>query len=525
MKKLLFLFLFPFIIFAQNEKQQALELPDFIITGTRGIDVPILQKKKPKLISVLANDFFMPVFSPEDFVPAVLTSPFERELKIVSPYQNYEGKVSVGAGRYSLPVGEFSYVKNLSGLILNFNALGSNIGEYTKDAGYNNTLIALGGDYFINSSADFFNATTLSFDASYFRNSYKMYASPITWDERNINLFKGGVSLGNNAYKYMNYRFALDAQVFNFTLLDLRETNIGAAGYIEYKSSAFNIAVQTNFKNQSIVNNLLPGDDNSLLSAEALIKVKPVSGIQTGAGIYVARYNSNTFFMPKANLQMILSDNFSLNAEFSPAVELLTFSEIITANRYSGYIPAAFQKKKADMKVSLHYEYGKYFEITGGVGFASYDNFVYFVDIITAGIFTPLSTDAKRLYSFAKLNFHPGPMGYFYGDIVLQEMTKDDNKVIPYQPALEASLVYGYDFDMGFSFKAKVDFQTSAYTDLLNISKLPSFQNLSVSLAYKIQNNFTIKLDLDNITNSKNYYFKGYLEKPFDIVAGVEYRW
>lgn len=69
------------------------------------------------------------------------------------------------------------------------------------------------------------------------------------------------------------------------------------------------------------------------------------------------------------------------------------------------------------------------------------------------------------------------------------------------------------------------DLQLSAYTNGLNTDKLPAAHNISVALSYKLQDNLLIKLDLQNISNNRNYYFKGYLEKPFDIVAGVEYRW
>jgi hypothetical protein len=525
MKKIIFILLFPIVLFAQNEKQQALELPDFIITGTRGIDVPILQKRKPKLIPVLTNDFFMPVFSPEDFVPAVLTNPYEKEVKPVTPARNYEGKVILGAGRYSLPVGEFSIIKDLSGFILNMNAIGSNITEYVPNAGYNNTLLSLGGDYFIKGGSDFLNGTKFSFDARYFRNSYKMFASASPTDERKTNLFNGSASISNSAYKYFGYNFAFDAQQFNFNFHDIKENKVRGTGSIEYKTSAFNVAVQMDYTHQSINSSMFPDDSYSMLTTEALLKVKPADGIQAGFGAYLANYDNHNFFMPKANIQLVLNDNFSLFAEFSPAIEFLSFSDIITMNRYSDYTSAAFQKKKADMKVSVRYEYGKYFDITGGLGFASYDNFLYFEDNISKGIFNPLRTDAKRFYTFVNLNFHPGPMGYFYGNVTFQSMKNGDDMFIPYQPALDASLVYGYDFDMGLLFRVKLDLQTSIYTDILNSDKLPSFQNLSVTFGYRVLNNLIVKLDLNNVTDSRNYFFKGYREKPFDIVAGVEYRW
>lgn len=525
MKKIIFILLIPFVMFAQNEKQQALELPDFIITGTRGIDVPILQKKKPKLIPVLTGDFFMPVFSPEDFVPAVLSTPYVKDLKLTSPALNYEGKVAFGAGRYSLPVGEFNYVKNLSGFILNLNALGSNVTEYVSNAGYNNTVLSLGGDYFITGGGDFFNGTKLSFDVRYFRNSYKMFASGSPQDERNSNILNTMASISNNAYEHLSYSFAFDAQQFNFNLLDAKETKLRGDAFVEFKSSAFNIAANVNYTDQKIKTSPSPEDKYFLLVTDAVVKVRPVEGMQAAFGAYLANYTDHSFFMPKASLQMTLNENFSLFADFSPAIEFLSFSDIISINRYSDFVPAAFQKKKADMKVSLRYEYGKYFEITGGVGFASYDNFLYFEDNIKAGVFTPQTADAKRFYSFVKLNFHPGPMGYLYSDIMFQSMRNGSDKYIPYQPMLDASVVYGYDFDMGLTFKAKFDLQASAYSEIANNSKLPSFQSLSVSLGYKVLNNLTVKLDLDNITDSKNYFFRGYREKPFDIVAGVEYRW
>jgi len=525
MKKLFLILLLPALLAAQTEKQQSLELPDFIITGTRGIDVPILQKKKPKLIPILTGDFFMPVFSPEEFVPAVLSNPYAKELKLQVQPSNFEGKVSVGLGRYTLPTGEFSLVKNFSGFILNLNALGNNITNYEDNSGYNNTLLSIGGDYFINGGGDFFNGTKLSFDAGYFRNAYKMFGSLAPGDERNGSQFNGGASISNNAFKYMSYKFFFNAKRFAFNLQDTKETTFDAGANLEFKFPGFNLEGRMVYTNQNIENNIFASDDFSLLRTSAEIKVSPMSGIQVGGGLYMANYRNNNFLMPKAGLQMILNENLTLFADFSPEVEQFTFSKIVTLNRYADFVPVVFQKKNADLKISLRYEYGKYFDITGGIGFAAYDSFLYFQDVVSLGVFNPLATDAKRFYAFAKFNFLPGPMGYFYADGLFQSLKDGSSNTIPYQPDLSASLVYGYDFDNGFSLKARYEFQSKVYSDLLNTSQLPVLTNLGLSLSYKLQNNLKINLDLDNITGNRNYYFKGYLEKPFDIVAGVEYRW
>jgi len=525
MKKIILILLFPLVVFAQNEKQQALELPDFIITGTRGIDVPILQKKKPKLIPVLTGDFFMPVFSPEEFVPAVLTNPYEKDVKLFTPAENLEGKVILGVGRYTLPAGEFSFIKNLSGLILNLNAMGSNTTDYEANSGYNNTVISLGGDYFLKGGGDFFNGTKFSFDGRYFRNEYKMFASANPQDERNSTIFNGRASISNNAYKYLSYGFSFNAQQFEFNYLDTKESTISGAANLEFKTSGFNVAVKMDYTNQKIKNNLFTDDNYSILSSDAVIKLKPGEGMQAGMGIYMANYTDHNFLMPKADLELSFSGNLTLFADFSPAIEFLPFSRIVSINRYTDFIPSVFQKKNADIKVSLRYEYGTYFEITGGAGFASYENFLYFEDNINSGVFTPGAIDAKRYYSFLKLNFYPGPMGYFYGDFTFQSIKDNNDMFVPYQPALDASLVYGYDFEMGILLKASFDFQMSAYADAANTDKLPSFQSLGFSIGYKLLKNLTITLNLDNITNNNNYFFRGYKEKPFDIVAGVDYRW
>ncbi len=525
MKKLILFLFLPAIIFGQTENKQSLELPDFIITGTRGVEMPVLQKKKPKLIPVLSNDFFMPLFSPEDFAPEILPAPYQKELKLASPVTTYQGKAAVSLGRYTLPAGEFSFVKDFSGLIMNFNALGSNIGDYVPNAGYNNSLLSLGGDYFVKSSSSFFNGTKFSFNGSYFRNSYKMFASPVPADERNSSIFSEGASLSNNAFEYMSYDFALNAKQSAFNYLDSKETMVNGIGSIEFKSPLFNIVGRMDYKGAALKNNAGYDDYNALLGTTALLKIKPVSGMVASFGVYLANYNSSSFFMPAASLELILNQSLSLFADFSPQVELNSFSDILSVNRYASFQPAVFQRKKGDMKVSLRYEYGRYFEITGGMGFASYANFLYFEDNIFPGVFSPMQTDAKRFYSFFKFTFLPGPFGYFYSDLTFQQVKNDGGNYIPYQPMLDADLVYGYDFDSGLLFKVKLGLQTGAYTDSANNDKLPSFQDLSVSLGYKILSNLTLKLEANNITGSRNYYFNGYREKPFDILAGVEYRW
>jgi hypothetical protein len=82
-KKIIFSALFLFHFVSAQQQNPNVELPDFVITGTDVISVQGAQKIQPEFISTISEQFFKPVFSPEELEVKDLSSPIKGDLNIM----------------------------------------------------------------------------------------------------------------------------------------------------------------------------------------------------------------------------------------------------------------------------------------------------------------------------------------------------------------------------------------------------------------------------------------------------------
>jgi len=108
-KKLSFLLLsFYAFIFAQQNP--SVELPDFIITGTDIVSIKSSQKISPEFVSTISDQFFKPVYSPEELLVRDISSPLKNDLSGLDSLNFQRGKLDFGAGIYSLPTASLVYL-------------------------------------------------------------------------------------------------------------------------------------------------------------------------------------------------------------------------------------------------------------------------------------------------------------------------------------------------------------------------------------------------------------------------------
>ena len=104
-------------------------------------------------------------------------------------------------------------------------------------------------------------------------------------------------------------------------------------------------------------------------------------------------------------------------------------------------------------------------------------------------------------------------------------MENSNSKKIPYNPSYQAALIYGYNFLEDWNGEVRFDYMSDRYADLENDEgrKLPSLFNLGLKVSYKMQNNFGLFFELDNIFNVKRDTWEGYQEKPIEALIGINY--
>jgi len=524
----LIVILFSCSLFAQEKSQtQSIELPDFVITGKESINIPKMQKSLPEFIPLLSKDFFTPSF-PNDEEILIEVPKLENEIVSIGNYsQNTNALIKFSAGLQTWPKGEFYYNDWIDNFSYKTHLFGLNELEYKKKAGLNIAGISLGSSYFIDHESEFLPGLEINFDGNYLYESYNFFGSINPSLDRITN--SGIADLSFNYVTNPSSKFGIDFNDLYYEQKDdaVNENIFGIHAYVQFKLVELDLRLEGNFKNQTISGENFATGNQYYFNSIVTLGFKLFNILSLKGGVYIAESEGNTFFAPIGFGTFKLNKNISFFGEFAPNTEFLTLYDFKENNRYYRFnnFVNLFTENKFKVKAGVKYEYERYFEINGGVGYLMADNSFYFDDNMVDGFFTIHNEDIENSFAFLNLLFRKGPFGEFYADVKLQNITGSNNKTLPYSSTILSKLNYGYNWSLGFGLKLGLNYFSEAYSDYDNNAKIPSKIDLTASFYYELFKNFKLTLGLENILNEKYYYFRNYKAKPIDILVGAEFRW
>ena len=332
----------------------------------------------------------------------------------------------------------------------------------------------------------------------------------------------------NNYNKNFKYGLSFNGNFFDIRDRDFGESKLNANAFVNIMVNNIGIESSADYITQQLTNNLSGKTkyDYFNLNSRAVLKVN--NTIQVKAGINLGLYDDNTFFAPSGSIAIKLNDAFTFFGEYSPGTQFLSVSDFKGLNRYSvaDSTDNIVQKVKHKFNTALRYQFIRYVEISVGASYSVFDNYLYFQDTLFTGLFNSSSLDDVNKFAiYTNIMFHMGPAGYLYTAAAFNNVENSDNKIVPYNPKITASAVYGYAFDFGLSLRSKINYRSSSFSDLENNSEIPQYFDLSLMFEYELNNNLRITFDLINLINRKNFIWSGYREMKFDFIAGVDYRW
>ena len=133
---------------------------------------------------------------------------------------------------------------------------------------------------------------------------------------------------------------------------------------------------------------------------------------------------------------------------------------------------------------------------------------------------------ALGLLGATLLLFRKGPFGQFYGEAKFQDVTTSPSgNSLPYESNIIGSFNYSYDWANGFGIQLGLNYFSESYTNLDNNNKIPEEINLNLLFHYELFQNFDLRLEFENLLDNDYYYYRNYKAKPFDVLAGFEFRW
>lgn len=528
-RKIIILFAIPLTCFAQIKKlsDPSIELPEFVITGVEHITLPVVQKSKAELVSILSKDFVRPAYSPEELQISEISNPVQKEATLRDSLRIFNGMIRLGAGIQTIPTAEITFGKPFTSGLFWGKAWGKSERQYEKNAGVSSAGIDVITSFFIGNNSDFLPGTKIQIGGNYNLESYNFYVPDTLYFKRNSQLGNLHLNISSLMNESIKFDTKLNDDIFYLKDRNLNENLFSVGGFLQTGLKDFSIASVVMYKHQNVRYDSLSKMNNNFFYINPFILLNISDLIKIRGGLTYAHSGSNNFFAPYGFAAIKFGDKLTLYGELNPKVSFLSISDLSQINRY--YNPAnqqyIFLKEKMNAKAAFRYEYEKYFEIDVGMSFTDYDNYVYFTNEIRSGEFNLKTSAAKKFSGFFNFLFHTGPNGLFYGDLVVENIKDYFNYFIPYSPSLKSTLAYGYQFKSGLRIDTKLYLASACYADLLNTKKVNEFADVGIRAEYEIYRDIRFYSEISNLINHKNYYWSGYPEKPFDIIFGIDYRW
>lgn len=513
-------------ITAQNE-QQAIELPDFVITGRQNVDLPPAKKNKPELISTLSKEFLLPTFSPEELPIFIESQPGSGFPKFFGSEILNSSRLKARIGQYTLPEVSLKLFQPFENYLFSANLFGVKNTEYLPNTNGYKFGGSLGHEFYISSASDFLPGTTFKLDAGYIKDLYHFYGSTDPTEQRETNTGNIRFSLVNQYTKWLNYGAVANGSIFQLIDSGLKETNINSTFFIKPIISDINLTAKLNFRNQKIIKNIVE-NNSSFLNLSVTSDWKIFDDLLIRGGVNYYKYDNGSKLLPTVALQYKFYKGLSSALEFTPNVEFQTTENFAAINPFvvMNTLNNSITKNNFYLSGIIKYEYERYFSITGFGQLYKSDDYPYFSDPLNQGKFdVVLSPNANKTKIGLAFNYLPTEYGYFFSEAAYSETTDGNSMAIPYEPEFSIYAEYGKLFSFGVGSSINISFVSGAYTNLTNTSKLESSLNLGASFYYEFIKNIKITVDFQNILNKSNFAWANYKKRPFDILAGIEYRW
>lgn len=503
--------------------QPPLELPTFIIEGVEHLNIKAGMKQFPSPPTVLSSKELDSI-NPLEKQQSLLVAPPQLPKKLDYPkYAN--GFVEAHAGLYSTFDLLAAYGRKYEGYELYGRAgLKSSSGD-VKNSDFGKFFINLNSDYIAPEFFWVFGGSRTRTKASYSNSSFKNYGT-IAATERSTNAFDISlVSDGN----YEGFNFSTGAGFSSFNLDQktnaVEETRINGFLNINtlFDKNLAGIGLDLNFGTfQGKSMNFI-----QIAATESIFKEKITIegnfGYQMAAASDATSQNSFTL---RANIGYLPNSNMSIRAEFFTGLEKAYYYNHFEANPYFDLDSNTmfFPKINLMMKAAVQYLPHTKLGVTFSGGIKLYDKYPYFNSLD--------SNNLELLFEKATIIF--GKAEGFW------DMTKKDklnsyiginlgtldykNNAIPYLPLLEASISSERRWFDNFTTELGIIFNSKRFSDRDNKSEINSYLNLFAKVNYTILDNLKVVAELQNLTNSDNFIWKGYKERGVFGTIGINWQ-
>ncbi|MFA7288778.1 MAG: TonB-dependent receptor [Melioribacteraceae bacterium] len=530
MKKLVFILLFAISfsqVYSQNEQNQTIELPDFVITGKRSVDIQSVPKSKAELITIVNNEFFIPKFSSDEVPLLSLESGFSNKYKYQFPSDYFSGRLRLGGGNVVLPDGEFFAAANIQNFKITGKVWGSRITDYVPYSKYDESGAAINNTIFFDTKSSFLPGSIINIGGQYFRNAYSFHSAGNLYPERKTTNGSISFEFKNRFQNYINFDFQLSVDNTGINEFGLSETLLNGKGDIFFRYGDFQIGGDLDYKIRKYDDDFSNYSDK-YISLTPVIKFNPSTRISIVGGLTINSDFDGATFLPYGLARYEFADGFLAFAELSGKSDFFSIKDFLSMNRYFDPlgINGIFRKNKFSLTAGLRYQLKDFIDISLKSSYNRYNNFPYFANSISAGKFEIRTKDAVDKLSFELSGLINSPiMGTLSADLRINKITDENGFYLPYTPKIKGILKYDYQFSKVFSAGINYNLLSDYYSEEFNLIRIKDFHNFGVQLNYYMIESIQLTANINNLFDNNNYYWENYLEQPLGVSLNLIVRW
>ncbi|QOI98193.1 MAG: hypothetical protein HRU69_12170 [Flammeovirgaceae bacterium] len=448
----------------------------------------------------------------------------------------YGGFISAGYGNYASPYLEaFVNSKRDKTKLLGAHAFLNSSGKGPVD-GRNSGSGNSGLSVFARS---FGNDVTYQARAGFENQSTHFYGYPqpqaVERDtiRQSFNLFSVELGLANarnTQFDYnLNGNFSFLSDKFNAS-----ESTLDLAFAGSYKVSELNrINVQASYAVMSRKDEGIDAKPRSLFIAKPYFLFNPIDNLRLQAGVVVALENDTLdkkdfHLFPDFKATYKLSSSVDVEGTLTGGVQRVSLQTLVRENLWlAPAVPLYHTNKLFDIQAAVNARLSSIALVHTGISFANFENLYFFVnDTVDVSKFNTVydAGSTKRTNFFAALTLNYSDVARFMlrGDYF--SYSTDELPEAWHRPGYRATVSGSYNIRKKVLLRADIIAQGNMKAldpaTQLPVKLDPAF-DLNFRTEYFVSKNFSVFVDLNNITSNKYPVFLNYPVRGFQVMGGI----
>jgi hypothetical protein len=524
------------ITFAQQGQEQKpatgnvskpIELPNFIIEGKEQLNVKTGTKQAPDKPSVMSKEQLDSLNSLEK-QQSQLLPPEPLPLKVINTEYD-RGYLNASIGRYLITDFEVGYGFELKDYSFFANAGFDHSNGHISNSDFNRVHINLFSDYIAPDKFFIFGGSKTRTNLKFNNSNYKLYANNFPVERQVMNLNLGLQSDGS----YKGFIFSTGAKFHSLQMSnnypDSISTSLGnnlLSGNLMVKNSGhlYEIGAKAKVDFEFLRTNSAHFFESSAFGTLNLNKltVNVEAGFQSGS-------SSNEIvragLLLKGDLSYNLNSLFTLKAGIFSGLNKHYFNELVITNPYiDRFANIDYSYDLPAIKAFIYYHPNQEIGISGGIKLGSKDRSPIY-DSLNAGSLTLIyeqinyfALESEAFWTLTQIDKLLANISFNYSTL------SESGNLTPYTPLLKMAVDYSRKFpDYNFGTNFGLIYIGERFADLENKIKLNGFIDIRLKVDYKVFDNLTAFVMLENLLNSDIYVWQGYKEKGVYFGLGLNY--